>query len=85
MSLGSDDPYSLGVRLRQRREHLGMTQAHVADLAGISRQLLVRIESGHPRAELGKVMAVVRALGAEVVLAEAPKRSGLDLDALLDG
>lgn len=85
VSHGSADAYSFGIRLRQRRESIGLTQAQVAEVAGISRQLLVRIEAGHPRAELGKVMAVVRAVGAVVVLDEAPQASGLDLDGLLGG
>jgi transcriptional regulator with XRE-family HTH domain len=50
--------------LRQRREAAGLTQAAVASRAGISRQLLVKIEAGHVRAEIGKVMQVVKALDA---------------------
>jgi transcriptional regulator with XRE-family HTH domain len=36
----------IGDRVRRRREALGMVQAHVADLAGMSRATLCRIEKG---------------------------------------
>lgn len=82
--MGSIDAYALGSRLRLRREHLGLTQKQVADAAGISRQLLVKIEQGHPRAELGKVMAVVRALDAALTITDrVPGSSEFDLDKLL--
>lgn len=84
MRIGSDDAYGLGARLRLRREHLGLTQQQVAEDAGISRQLVVKIEQGHPRAELGKVMAVVKALRAELTIDDQRPRSGeIDLDLIL--
>lgn len=86
MGMGSIDAYTLGSRLRLRRERLGLTQRQVAETAGISRQLLVKIEQGHPRAELGKVMAVVKALAAQLAIVdERPGTSDLDLDQLLEG
>ncbi len=86
MHIGSVDAYGLGSRLRLRREHLGLTQQQVAVAAGVSRQLLVKIEQGHPRAELGKVMAVIRALGAELVIEDRQPRSvDIDLDLILQG
>ena len=84
MRIGSDDAHGLGSRLRLRREHLGLTQQQVAEDAGISRQLVVKIEQGHPRAELGKVMAVVKALPAELTIDDQRPRSGeIDLDLIL--
>ena len=76
---------TLGIALRLRRESSGRTQADVAAQAGISRQLLVKIESGHVRAELGKVLRVVKALGGTLVLTDAPPRptGELDLDEYL--
>lgn len=72
MALGSTTTHDLGVRIRLRREQLGLSQAAVAERAGISRQLVSRIEHGHYRAEAGGVMAVVRALGAQLVLTDRP-------------
>lgn len=78
--------YKLGVMLRQLREQRGLTQAEVAERADISRQLLVKIEKGHPRAEIGRVLAVVRALGGRIAIepiTDSPP--AIDLDALLEG
>lgn len=72
MPLGSTTTHDLGVRLRLRREQLGLSQAAVAERAGVSRQLVSRIEHGHYRAEAGGVMAVIRALRAQLVLTDQP-------------
>jgi transcriptional regulator with XRE-family HTH domain len=72
MALGSDNPRDLGVRIRLRREELGISQAEVAERAGISRQLVSRIEHGQYRAEFGGVMAIIRALGAQLVIDSLP-------------
>lgn len=87
MTIGSVEPYGLGARLRLRREQLGLTQQQVAQTAGLSRQLLVKIEHGHPRAELGKVMAVVKALGAELAIVDQGPRGSavINLDQVLEG
>ncbi|MFT4294514.1 MAG: helix-turn-helix domain-containing protein [Micropruina sp.] len=80
MQRGSRSTQDLGARLRLRRESMGLTQGDVAARAGVTRQLVSRIEHGHPRAEIGGVIAVVRALDAEVVLADAPEAPTPDLD-----
>lgn len=75
MGLGSNTTHDFGVRIRLRREELGLSQAAVAERAGVSRQLVSRIEHGHYRAEFGGVMAVIRALGAQLVLSDRPDNS----------
>lgn len=72
MATGSTTTHDLGVRIRLRREQLGLSHAAVAERAGVSRQLVSRIEHGHYRAEAGGVMAVIRALGAQLVLTDRP-------------
>ena len=69
---GSITAHELGTRIRQRRENLGLSQSEVAKAASVSRQLVSRIEHGHYRAELGGVMAVVQALGGQLILDDAP-------------
>ncbi len=64
---------TLAAELRHRREELGLTQAGVAGLAGVSREYVVRLESGKLRSELGSMMRVVRALGCELNLAVDPR------------
>ncbi len=85
MQRGSTSTHDLGARLRLRRESLGLSQGEVASRAGVTRQLVSRIEHGHPRAELGGVIAVVRALGAEVLLVDSPAPTASDLDSFFGG
>lgn len=49
--------------IRAARRARGLTQAELADRAGVGRQWLVALEKGHERAELGKVISVMGALG----------------------
>ncbi|MDR1431019.1 MAG: helix-turn-helix domain-containing protein [Propionibacteriaceae bacterium] len=48
--------------VRAERAALRMTQAELAEKAGVSRKFLIAIEQGHPRAELDKVLAILHAL-----------------------
>jgi hypothetical protein len=51
----------------------------LADAAGVSRKFLVDLESGHERAELGKTMTVLKALGLSLA-ATIPIPRGSDHD-----
>ncbi len=53
----------VGAAIRAARRAQGLTQAQLAERAGVGRQWLVALEGGHDRAELAKVMAVLEALG----------------------
>jgi transcriptional regulator with XRE-family HTH domain len=55
--------------LRNRREELGVTQEHLADLAGVGLRTLKKIESGkgNPTAETLSKLAEI--LGMELLLA----------------
>ncbi len=48
--------------MRSTRAALGLSQLALAKRAGVGRRFVVDLESGHPRAELGKVLAVLDAL-----------------------
>ena len=61
----------LGMEMRRIRLAAGLTQAELADRAGVSRRWLGQMERGHLRAEADKVMRVVRALGLAVRLEPA--------------
>ena len=56
----------LGQEMRRLRLDAGLTQASLAQLAGVSRRWLGQLERGHQRAEADKLMQVVRALGLAV-------------------
>jgi HTH-type transcriptional regulator / antitoxin HipB len=78
--------YGLGVLLRQAREELGLTQAELSRRSGVSRQLVVKIEQGHSRAEVGKVLALARALGVGLGFEQVPTvPPAVDLDDMLGG
>ncbi|UTT57778.1 helix-turn-helix transcriptional regulator [Cellulosimicrobium cellulans] len=69
----------LGAALRERRERAGLTQGHLAERAGVSRAFLIDLERGRrPRAELGRVLSVMRALDAAITLVDAERRDAED-------
>ena len=57
---------SLGGRIRERREAVGLTQAELSSRAGIGRVTLTRIEKGEHSPRTETLTAVARTLGAEV-------------------
>lgn len=59
-------PAALGSLLKDLRARQGLTQAEVAKRAGVSRAFVIKLEDGHPRAELGRVLDVVRSLGVRL-------------------
>ena len=56
-------PAAVGSIIRARRQDRGLSQQTLADRAGVSRKFLMDLEAGHERAELGKTLAVLAALG----------------------
>lgn len=86
-------PRELGSLVRERRHDLQLSQQQLAHLAGVSRTWLVTVEAGHPRAELGKLLALLAELGLTLDLSPAQTRESpgpgtqpqvIDLDELLD-
>ena len=49
-------PADLGAVVRDRRKELKLDQATLAKRIGVSRQWVIEIEHGHPRAELALVL-----------------------------
>lgn len=76
-------PGELGALLRQARIELGWTQAELARHANVSRELVIRAESGHPRLELEKLFYLLKALGRNLDVVEALSPAGPSLDELL--
>jgi y4mF family transcriptional regulator len=76
-------PGELGALLRQARLERGWTQAELARHAHVSRELVVRTENGHPRLELEKLFYLLKALGQNLEIVEAPLPTGPSLDDLL--
>lgn len=59
-------PADLGNVILQRRKALGWDQARLAHEAGVSRQWIIEIEKGKPRAELQLVLRTLNVLGMEL-------------------
>lgn len=80
-------PADLGAVIRDRRKHLKRNQASLANEIGVSRQWLIELEHGHPRAELGLVLRVLDALGinldAIIAQAKTPRPGTVDINAIV--
>lgn len=56
-------PRDLGLSIRTRRKALGWDQATLAQHVGVTRQWVIDIEKGKPRAELGLALKALQVLG----------------------
>jgi transcriptional regulator with XRE-family HTH domain len=69
MNNSFNNEYELGQVLRAVRRDGGVTQAELAQRAGVSRAFVIALENGtNPRAETTRVMRVIRALGLRIRL-----------------
>jgi HTH-type transcriptional regulator/antitoxin HipB len=64
----------LGAAVRAARLQRHLTQAELADLAGVSREWLVRLEQGHPRLEVQLVLDTLSAVGLTLLTREATEQ-----------
>ncbi len=78
----------IGLAIRERRRAAGWDQEALARRAKVSRQWIVEIEKGKPRAEIGLVLRTLEALGLDVSLATAGPVGdavpSVDIDEILD-
>ena len=79
------DRYQVGVRVRDLRRGLGLTQAETAEASGVSRSWLCSLERDHRKhsAELRLVLRVLDAVGCEMQF-HPRSQSVFDLDAHLE-
>jgi HTH-type transcriptional regulator/antitoxin HipB len=76
----------LGAVIRDRRKQLKLDQATFAERIGVSRQWVIEVERGHPRAELSLVLRALDALDVQIdTTANQAKRrsSAVDIDAIV--
>ncbi len=84
-------PKDLGALIRQRRHDLGLSQLQVAERVGVSRQWVVDVERGKPRAEVGLVLRTLDLLdvrlrveeGSPPKPAKSPRPAAADVDAVV--
>lgn len=82
----------LGAIIRDRRKKQGLDQADLAARVGVSRQWIVEVEKGKPRAEVSLILKTLDALGVMIDLDDdAPKKTGkpaksetVDIDAVIE-
>jgi HTH-type transcriptional regulator/antitoxin HipB len=65
------DSQEIAKIVRVRRKHLRVTQAELADIAGVSPRFIYDLEKGKPTVALDKTLHALEALGLRVSVAVA--------------
>ena len=80
-------PADLGALIRDRRIKLGLDQRSLAQKVGVSRQWIVEIEKGKPRAEIGLLLRTINVLGIPLGTEKETSRkkdgSTVDIDSIV--
>jgi HTH-type transcriptional regulator / antitoxin HipB len=63
----------LGLAIRLKRQEKKLSQSALAELLGVERKWVLRLEAGNPRAELGLVLKTLEALGIRASLAQTDR------------
>jgi HTH-type transcriptional regulator/antitoxin HipB len=66
-----DTPDRFGALVRARRQALGLTQRDLALAVNVGERFIVDLEGGKPTCQLGKALAVARAVGIRLTDAAA--------------
>lgn len=64
-------PASLGDAIRHYRTAAGLTQAQLAEMAGLQRSYLSELENGKETEQVKRILRVLRQLGVRMTLDEA--------------
>lgn len=64
-------PASLGDAIRHYRKDAGLTQAELAEMAGLQRSYLSELETGKETEQLKRVFRLLRQLGVRMTLDKA--------------
>lgn len=66
------DALEIGYAIKDQRARLGMTQAQVAEAAGVSKRCLWSLELGqNPGVQLDKLTSVLKVLGLDLAISQA--------------
>lgn len=69
---------TVAIQLAQARRALGLTQAELADKAGLSRMAVQKAESGNTDPRLSTLHVMARAMGMELMLVPSEIRRDLE-------
>lgn len=64
-------PASLGDAIRHYRTETGLTQAQLAEMAGLQRSYLSELETGKETEQLKRILRLLRQLGVRMTLDKA--------------
>ena len=59
---------TIGAAIRTRRKRIGMTQQDVADIAGLQRQTISRVEAGNNAVAVATVARVAAVVGLDLLV-----------------
>lgn len=62
---------SIGQAIRHYREAAGLTQAELAEMAGLHRSYLSELEQGRETAQLRRILGLLKLLGVRATLQKA--------------
>jgi HTH-type transcriptional regulator / antitoxin HipB len=62
---------SVGPAIRHFREEAGLTQAELADMAGLNRSYLSELEQGKETEQMRRILRILKLLGVRATLQEA--------------
>ncbi|MBX9880336.1 MAG: helix-turn-helix transcriptional regulator [Sphingomonas sp.] len=60
------DATAIGNIVREERKALGLRQAELAAASGVGVRFIVELERGKPTVQIGRVLAVLSALGCSI-------------------
>ena len=73
MTIPLQSPEDIGVAIKAIRRSLKIRQDDLAMIADVSPGFMLKLESGNPSVNLGKVLSVMAALGIELELRVPPE------------
>jgi HTH-type transcriptional regulator/antitoxin HipB len=68
----------LGMTVRLKRKEQGLSQHRLAELLGVERKWVLRLEAGNPKAELGLVLKTLDALGLRASLSDEDRSPSVE-------
>lgn len=62
------NPEQLGIAIRLKRQEMGLSQSALAELLGVERKWVLRVEAGNPKAEFALVLKALELVGIRAFL-----------------
>ena len=62
------DTIALGKMIKARRKELGVTQAYLSEVTGLSTTFISDVENGKSTAEIGRIIKLINILGMDFIV-----------------